>query len=181
MKDNIYFVTAIGTDSGKTVACAILCQALQADYWKPVQAGQPADTDWVRQMISYTCHPEAFLLDTAASPHFAAEKENVQISIPALRLPETKRSLIIEGAGGLLVPVNEQEKIIDLARHFDAQVILVCNIYLGSINHSLLSIEYLKRSGLPVAGIIFNGQETPSTEEIITAHSPWPVLLKILR
>jgi dethiobiotin synthetase len=174
-----YFVTAIGTDSGKTVISTILCHALKADYWKPVQAGRPTDTEWVQERISTRCYPETHLLNTPASPHYAAEVDDLTISLDDFELPETSRPLIIEGAGGMLVPLNKKDKVIDLAARFEAPVILVCNLYLGSINHSLLSLEWLKASGLPVAGIIFNGPETPSSEEIIKAHSPWPVLLTV--
>lgn len=176
-----YFVTAIGTDSGKTVVSAALCRQLGADYWKPVQAGRPTDTDWVQTMIDGTCHPERYLLNTPASPHYAAEQDGVRMSLDDFTLPVTDKPLIIEGAGGMLVPLNETDKVIDLAERFDADVILVCDIYLGSINHSLLSIDYLKQRGLKVKGIIFNGDETPSTESIIEAHSPWPVLGKMRR
>ncbi len=176
-----YFVTAIGTDSGKTVVSAILCRALQADYWKPVQAGRPTDTNWVRKMIQTNVFPEQFLLNTAASPHYAAEVDDITIHLNDFTLPDTSAPMVIEGAGGIMVPLNETDKVIDLATLFDAEVILVCDIYLGSINHSLLSIDYLKRQNLPVAGIIFNGEETPSTESIIESHCPWPVLMRLRR
>ncbi len=174
-----YFVTAIGTDCGKTFISAILCQALHADYWKPVQAGYPTDTEWMEGMIDGTCHPEQYLLNTPASPHYAAAQDKVSIRLEDFELPDTEHSLVIEGAGGMLVPLNNKDMVIDLARRFDAPVILVCNIYLGSINHSLLSIDYLKRSGLQVEGIILNGEETPSTEQIIRENCPWPVLLTV--
>ncbi len=174
-----YFVTAIGTDSGKTVVSAALCQALGADYWKPVQAGRPTDTDWVRTMIDGDCHPERYLLNTPASPHYAAGVDGVRISLDDFTVPETGRPLVIEGAGGMLVPLNEKDMVIDLAAHLEAEVILVCDLYLGSINHSLLSIDYLKRRGLSVKGIIFNGEPNASSEEIIERHCPWPVLGRI--
>lgn len=174
-----YFVTAIGTGSGKTVVSAILCHALGADYWKPVQAGRPTDTDWVRERISYHCHPERYLLNTPASPHYAAEVDGVNISLDDFDLPATNRPLIIEGAGGMLVPLNRQDYVVDLAARLETPIILVCNLYLGSINHSLLSLAWLKTSGLPVAGIVLNGPETPGSEEVIEENSPWPVLLKV--
>lgn len=176
-----YFITAIGTDCGKTLISAIVTRAVQADYWKPVQCGFPTDTEQIKEWMKddILCHPERFLLTTPASPHLAAAEEKVNIRVSDFIRPAAKGRLVIEGAGGMLVPLNDREYVIDLAGRLRATIILVCNIYLGSINHSLLSIGYLKNSELPVAGIIFNGMETPSTESIIEAASPWPVLLKV--
>ena len=175
-----FFVTAIGTDSGKTVVSAILAQALQADYWKPVQAGRPADSNAVKTLTEgrIKIHPERFFLNTPASPHLAASIDNIKIQLEDFELPESER-LVVEGAGGMMVPLNDHDLVIDLAEKWNLPIILVCNIYLGSINHSLLSIAYLKQRGLKVAGIIFNGPETPSTESIIEKNSPWPVLFKL--
>lgn len=185
MSEMNYFVTAIGTDSGKTLVSAILTEALQADYWKPVQAGQPTDSQRVRELVSNSqtvIHPEAFLLDMPASPHIAAEREGVCIAMKDIRLPEKARSpLIAEGAGGCLVPLNEQEYVIDLVPHIGAKIVLVSNHYLGSINHTLLTYELLKQRNYPVAGIIFNGDPQPGSEEIILKHTGYPCLLKIPR
>ena len=177
-----YFVTAIGTDSGKTLVSAILCEALGADYWKPVQAGMPRDTDTVTSLVSKkktAFHPEAYLLRTPASPHAAAKQDGIEISMTKIRLPKTDNCLIVEGAGGLLVPLNDYDFISDLIKEFKAEVILVANLYLGSINHTLLSVEYLKAHEMPVAGIIFNGPSNPESEEIIRLKTGWPVLLHI--
>jgi len=175
-----YFVTAIGTDSGKTLASAILTRALDADYWKPVQSGLPGDSEEIQRLTAsnVTIHPEQYRLSYPASPHLSAARENVRIAIRDFSLPDTEH-LIIEGAGGIMVPLNDNELIIDLAAHWKVPVILVSNIYLGSINHTLLSISYLIREDIPVAGIIFNGPETISTESIIEKYCPWPVLLRI--
>ncbi|WP_416866345.1 MAG: dethiobiotin synthase [Imperialibacter sp.] len=177
-----YFVTAIGTDSGKTLVSAIVCEALRADYWKPIQAGLPRDTDTVKSLVSNEktqFHPEAYLLNTPASPHAAAKADGVEISMTMIKLPQTNNCLIIEGAGGLLVPLNDYDFVSDLIIEFKAEVILVANLYLGSINHTLLSAEYLKAHKVPVAGIIFNGPSNPESEQIITAKTGWPVLLHI--
>lgn len=166
-----YFVTAIGTDSGKTIASAILCKALQADYWKPIQAGFPTDSDTIRTLLANErhtkIHPEKYILKTPASPHAAAALDGVAISINDFTVPQHQNHLIIEGAGGCLVPINNNEFVIDLATKFQAEIILVSNLYLGSINHTLLSFEALKSRNLPLKGIIFNGQRNEESERII--------------
>lgn len=177
-----YFVTAIGTDSGKTLASAILCEALQADYWKPVQCGLPRDADTLKSLVSNPAikvHPEAYLLKEAASPHASAKAEGVEISLQEIKLPETGNCMIVEGAGGLMVPLNDRNYVADLIVGLQTEVILVANLYLGSINHTLLSAEYLRQGNMPVAGIIFNGPPNPESERIIQLKTGWPVLLHI--
>jgi dethiobiotin synthetase len=177
-----YFVTAIDTDSGKTLASAILCEALHADYWKPVQAGPPRDSDTVQSLISNPItkiHPETYLLKTPASPHASARIDGIKIILENFILPNSKNHLIIEGAGGCMVPLNEDEFVIDLIQHLKAPVVLVADLYLGSINHTLLTIEALLKRKIPVHGIIFNGQENIESERIIVKHSGLKVLLRI--
>ncbi|MBL3658562.1 dethiobiotin synthase [Fulvivirga sediminis] len=176
-----YFISAIGTDSGKTLASAIITKALGADYWKPVQAGEPTDSSAIRQWIGdeQIIHPEAFYLKTPASPHYAAELENIELKIDQIQAPITKNHLVIEGAGGLMVPLNHSEFMIDLIPHFNAELILICNVYLGSINHTILSLEAVARRGYAIKGIIFNGPDIKSTKEIILNHCPAPCLLHI--
>lgn len=165
------FITGIGTDVGKTVASAIITQALEADYWKPVQAGdlQLSDTHKVKDQVANEksqFHPNAYALNTPASPHLAAELDGVTIDLQQIKEPETNNHLIIEGAGGILVPLNDTDCIIDLIRP-DYKVIVVSRHYLGSINHTLLTIEALKSRNIAVAGIIFSGDENQATETII--------------
>lgn len=175
-----YFVTAIGTDCGKTLASAILCKALGADYWKPIQAGFPKDSDTVRTLSHNTIiHPEAFVLNTPASPHAAAKIDRVKIELENVIAPTTKNDLIIEGAGGCLVPVNNTEFVIDLCSIIPCKVILVANLYLGSINHTLLTVNLLKQRNYPIKGIIFNGKPNADSEEIILKHSGYLPLLHI--
>jgi len=179
-----YFVTAIGTDSGKTVVSAILCEALGADYWKPIQSGLPRDTDTVRALLSRndtTFHPERFLLQLPASPHAAARAENVTIKLGDFTLPSTDRPLVIEGAGGVLVPLNERDLMIDLIIHLDAEVVLVSNHYLGSINHTLLTAEALRQRRIPVRGIVFNGMPNEDTERVILHQTGLPCLLRVAK
>lgn len=178
-----YFITAIGTDSGKSLFSAIITEALHADYWKPIQAGLPGDTDYVKHLVSNTQSkflPEAFVLQTPASPHFAAEVDGVELKLDHFFLPESENeNLIIEGAGGAMVPINDYDYVIDLPQKWDIPVILVANLYLGSINHTLLTLNELKRRGISIKGIVFNGPANTSSESIILKHAGLPCLLKI--
>jgi dethiobiotin synthetase len=177
-----YFITGIDTDSGKTLTSAILCEALQADYWKPVQAGSPTDSEVVRKLVTNQktkVHPETFLLKMAASPHAAAKHQGISIKLTDFIVPDTTNTLIIEGAGGCLVPLNDNDLIIDLAEKFDSEVVLVADLYLGSINHTLLSFNELRRRKLNVKGIVFNGESNPESESIIIRHTGLRCLLEI--
>ncbi|MBN9381721.1 MAG: dethiobiotin synthase [Chitinophagaceae bacterium] len=165
------FITGIGTDVGKTVAAAIVTEALGAVYWKPVQAGydQGTDTEWVAERLSDPrTFPETYKLALPASPHIAARQESIVISLDtiAAAMPPG-RPLVIEGAGGLMVPLNEGEFVLDLIKKLDARVILVSRNYLGSINHSLLTAAVCKTHGLDVAGWIFNDQYLHYEQEIV--------------
>ena len=168
-----YFVTGIGTDVGKTVCSAILVEALKADYWKPIQAGELDNTDSarVKALISNSVskiHPEQYRLKAAMSPHAASKSEAIEIELSEINVPQTSDALIVEGAGGVMVPINSKgELVLDLMSGLDPEVILVSRNYLGSINHTLLSVQALKHRGLSIAGIIFNGESNPATEEII--------------
>lgn len=165
------FVTGISTDVGKTIASAIITQALEADYWKPVQAGDLNDSDShkIQKYISNNksiLHPNSYALQTPASPHLAAKMDNITIDLKKIIEPKTKNHLVIEGAGGIFVPLNESDCMIDLIQK-DYKVIVVSRHYLGSINHTLLTIEALKNRGINIAGIIFNGNENLPSESII--------------
>jgi dethiobiotin synthetase len=178
------FVTGIGTDVGKTVISAILTQKLQADYWKPVQAGDLDSTDtmkvseWVENSKS-VIHPEAFRLTQPMSPHAAAERDGVNINLNNIITPETTGDFIIEGAGGLMVPLNQRDLVIDLIPHLQAEVVVVSRHYLGSINHTILSIEALRTRNINIAGIIFNRSENSETESIIESVCEVPILGRI--
>ncbi|MFN3916311.1 MAG: dethiobiotin synthase [Flavobacteriales bacterium] len=167
-----YFITGIGTDVGKTVCSAILVQQFGFDYWKPVQAGlhPETDTERVRSLVSrtdVTYHPEKYRLKLPASPHLSAHEEGVEIKLSDFSIPSSN-SLLIEGAGGLLVPINYNgDTIADMIDYFDAELILVSRHYLGSINHTLLSIEVARSRGLVIAGIVFNGKAHHPTEQVI--------------
>lgn len=179
-----YFVTGIGTEVGKTVVSAVLQLALDADYWKPVQAGDLdfGDRDRVQSytgMPANRYHPERYRLRTPASPHYAARLDGIDIKLEDFTLPDTQgRPLLVEGAGGLLVPLNEQDCMIDLVQHLDLPVILVSRHYLGSINHTLLSLEVLRGRGCKVAGVVFSG-DNPETARIITHLGRVPVIAEV--
>ena len=169
------FITGIGTNVGKTIASAIVTQALEADYWKPIQAGDldNSDSHKIQKYISNNkteIHANSYKLNTPASPHLAAAIDRITIDIKEINEPKTTNHIVIEGAGGLFVPLNDTDCIIDLIQK-DYKVILVSRHYLGSINHTLLSFEALKIRKIPLAGIIFSGDENKATEAIILAKT----------
>lgn len=179
-----YFISGIGTDVGKTIVSAVLAEALQADYWKPVQAGDLhfGDTDKVRTLISNdksVLHPERYRLNTPASPHYAAELDDIAISLSDFYLPQTERTLIVEGAGGLMVPLNSKETVIDLIAFLQIPLVLVSKNYLGSINHTMLSIEVLFKRNIEIAGIVFNGKTNQASETWILNNSGLKCLARI--
>ena len=174
-------IAGIGTEVGKTIISSIVVEALQADYWKPVQAGDLVftDTDRVKSLVSNPksfFHPEAIRLIHPMSPHASAKKEGIEIDIEKIILPNTSNKLVIELAGGLMVPLNERVLNIDLLKKWKVPVILVSRHYLGSINHTLLSVSALAQFGIPIAGIIFNGNENLSTERVILDYSRIPFI-----
>lgn len=177
-----YFITGISTEVGKTVAAAIITEALQADYWKPIQAGEldNSDTHKVKRLISNSkavFHENSYALKTPMSPHAAAEIEGVTIDLKKIKVPKTKNHLVIEGAGGLLVPLNESTTILDIIKP-NYKVIVVSRHYLGSINHTLLTIKLLQEKGFDVA-IIFSGDAHKTTEDIIVKMTNVTVIGRI--
>lgn len=179
-----YFITGIGTGVGKTVVSAVLTEALNADYWKPVQCGTAEGTDRerVESLISNATsvmHKESYCFQEPASPHLAAGLENIKIKMDGFLIPEAGEHLIIEGAGGLMVPLNDDAFVIDLAREFEAKVILVIRNYLGCINHTLLSIDYLVKNDFPVKGIILIGNFDKAVRSVIVNYSELPVLAEM--
>lgn len=179
---NTYFITGIGTDVGKTIASAIITEALEADYWKPIQAGDlnNSDTMKVRRLISNfktKFHNNSFALNTPMSPHAAAAIDGESIDITSIKPPKTANTLVIEGAGGLLVPLNNKHTVLDLIQP-NYKVIVVSRHYLGSINHSLLTINLLKDKGFDVS-LIFSGNEHNTTESIIKKMTDVKVIGRI--
>lgn len=170
-------MTGIGTGVGKTLCSAVVTEALQADYWKPIQSGldEATDSETVASLISNPrtrIWPEAYRLQTPASPHLAARIDNVRIGLQELKAQfrsrySQDRYIVVEGAGGLLVPLNETDFFPDLIRELEARVIVVSSQYLGNINHSMMTAEVLRQRGLPVLGWIFNGTYHVNEEDII--------------
>lgn len=175
------FITGIGTDIGKTVVSAILVEKLRADYWKPIQSGdlENSDTQKVKKLITNThsvFHTESYRLTQPFSPHKSADLDGINIDLRSIVIPETSKTLIIEGAGGLMVPLNDKEYIIDLIQQLNAEVVLVVKNYLGSINHTLLSLESLKHRNIPIKGIVYNGERDSYSEAAIQRFSNVKIL-----
>lgn len=179
------FVTGIGTDVGKTIVAAILTEAFNADYWKPVQTGNSIDSDTlkVKSLISNNItnyHTEVYSLKQPVSPHAAAAQEGVTIRLENINIPQSSNNIIvIEGAGGLMVPLNDSEFIVDMIRKFDAEVVLVVKSYLGCINHTLLSIDCLMQRNCNILGIVFNGSPDKHTKDIILKYSKCREILEL--
>lgn len=171
-KEKNLFITGIGTGVGKTVVSAVLVQQLKADYWKPIQSGDldNSDTDMVKKLVDQEgkqFHPERHRLKLAASPHKSAAKEGIVIKSSDFELPITSNRLIIEGAGGILVPISDEFFMVDLIHQFKAEVVLVVRDYLGCINHTLLTIEFLKQQKIPIAYLVLNGDMDEDSERVL--------------
>ena len=178
------FVTGISTEVGKTIASSILVEYLKADYWKPIQAGEldNSDTIKVKNLTSNTTskfHKEAYQLNAPMSPHAAAERDNIEILLSNINPPKTDNHLIIEGAGGLLVPINNKDCIVDIIPNLNAEVVIVSRHYLGSINHTLMTIQALKTKNISIKGIVFSGDENKDTESIVLKMSGLKMLFRI--
>lgn len=176
------FVTSIDTNIGKTVCSSILCAGLGYDYWKPVQCGDLDFSDSMK-VKSYSpltkVHAESFQLNAPMSPHEAAKLESMDISINDFKLPKSEE-IIIEGAGGVMVPLNYKgNMIVELASMFKAKVIIVFKNYLGSINHTLLTIDKVKSVGLDILGLLVVGDEVTSSERIIEDATQMNIIARI--
>jgi dethiobiotin synthetase len=173
------FVTGIDTNVGKTIVSAILVEALKADYWKPIQSGNIEGTDahTVQNLISNSyskIHPEAYSLKAPTVPSYAADLEGVKVEPLQIGLPPTANRLIVEGAGGLMVHLTGDFMVVDLIQQLDIPVVLVSKNYLGSINHTLLSIEAMRHRGIDILGIIYNGEPSTHMRQLIYDTSGIP-------
>lgn len=180
MEKNI-FITGIGTDVGKTLASAVLAEAWQADYWKPIQVGnlEQPEAEYVRSLVSNktsVIHPTQIFLKTPCSPYYAAKLEGVNIQPDKLIMPQTKNILLIEGAGGLMVPLHKDFLIIDLILYWNLPVVVVSRNYLGSVNHTLLSLQVLKQAGIKMMGLIFTDTDYWDSMKYIAHVSRIPVI-----
>ncbi len=172
------FITGTDTDVGKTVISSWLCVHSGYDYIKPIQTGRERDQSTVKALSQAVIHPECYLLKTPVSPHHAASLENVRIETENIPLPDVP-NLIVEGAGGVLVPLNENTLMIDLIKYLGTPVILVARTTLGTINHTLLSLEALKSRGIPVLGVILNGLDHPASREAISFYGQVDILATV--
>ncbi|MEI9934478.1 MAG: dethiobiotin synthase [Ferruginibacter sp.] len=178
-----FTIAGIHTGIGKTICSAIICQAKGYDYWKPVQAGSLEDSDSIFVQRNTSNHikiyPEAYRLKIAASPHYAAQKEGIEITKENIQIPNSNKPIIIETAGGLMSPLSKDFLNINLIQHLDLPVILVSNNYLGSINHTLLSVEALQQRNISIEGIVFSGEKNEATESFILQFTELPLLFTI--
>jgi dethiobiotin synthetase len=176
-------IAGIHTGIGKTIASAVIAEALGADYWKPVQAGiEERDLEQLAQLLTNgpsRVHPEAVLLTQPMSPHAAAIIDGVEIDYTKFKWPETAKTLVVETAGGLLSPMSGTTTMADFISHYQLPVILVTQNYLGSINHTLMTIEVLKNRGITLLGLIINGAENKSSESFIDSYAGIRVLGRI--
>jgi dethiobiotin synthase len=179
-----YFITGTDTDAGKTVAAAWMMLQLDGDYWKPTQSGlvPPTDTDRVKMITGFPTerfHRETYRLTDPLSPHEAARRDDIAIDMAAFEMPQTSRPLIVEGAGGLMVPLTPEHFVIDLIKQLSLPAVLVCRSGLGTINHTLLSLEALRTRNIDIAGIIINGPKTPHNRQALEEYGQAPVLAEI--
>ncbi len=175
LNDKKYFITGIGTNVGKTLVSSILVNAMDAAYWKPIQCGdlENTDSDFIRTHTDAEVFTERYKFKTAASPHIAASVENCRISLDDFNLPETDKKILVEGAGGMLVPLNDKnDLIIDIAKKWNLSLIIVAPFYLGSINHTLLTLEYARRENLKVAMDVFTGNVSEQSFSVIRNFFP---------
>lgn len=177
-------IAGIHTGIGKTICSAVICQALGYDYWKPVQAGDLDNSDSIfiqRNITNSTCkiHPERYRLQTPMSPHKAAEIDGVQITKNDFILPTSTNPMVVETAGGIMSPLADNLLNIDLMEHLQLPVILVSNNYLGSINHTLLTVAALKQRKIPIKGLVFSGEEISSSRQFILQYTQLPLLFSI--
>lgn len=171
-----YFITGIGTGIGKTIVSAIVTEKLKADYWKPIQSGDldKSDSLTIENLISNKqtqIHPENYRLNHPLSPHLSAKLDGVKIELSKLQLPKTTNNLIIEGAGGLMVPLNDEHLLLDFIKILNVEVIVVSANYLGSINHTLLTLNTLKQHHIQIKGLIFNDLPNTESEKYILNYS----------
>jgi len=176
------FVTGIDTNVGKTLASLLLVRALNSSYWKPVQSGFPTDSEFIEKYRSNQLQkifPSTYQLKEPFSPHYAALLENTNIDLQKIIIPDYKGSIIIEGAGGVFTPLNEKQTMMDLLIQLKVPVVLVIKLYLGCINHSLLTIEALEKRGICIKGFIFNGQDDWGAVNYICKAKPYAHLLQM--
>ena len=182
-----FFVTGTDTDVGKTVVSAMLTLGLNASYWKPIQSGTLpcTDTEWVKKMTQLPpshFFPEAYRLSQPLSPHASALHDKIKIDLEKIvmpNLPVESSHLIVEGAGGVLVPLNDKKMMIDLIKKLNIPVVVVCRSTLGTIHHTLLTLQHLRLHEIPVFGVIMNGPKNEGNRQAITHYGKVNVLAEL--
>jgi len=178
-----YFVTGTDTDVGKTVASAWLILHLKAFYWKPIQSGlEEKDINAIKKYTGASDDlflPSVYELTQPLSPHESARRDNVEIKMEKLQCPQVEENLIVEGAGGLMVPINKDQFVIDIIAYLNMPAILVARSGLGTINHTLLSLEALKKRNIDVAGIIMSGEKSPHNRQALEEYGGVPIIAEI--
>ena len=172
-----YFITGTDTNIGKTLISSWLCLHTKYDYFKPVQSGtiESIDRFEVRRLSDALCYPECYSLKNPLSPHLAARHDSVEIDLNSINLPQSQK-LIVEGAGGVFVPLNDQYVMLDLMVKFNLPVIIVARTTLGTINHTLLTIQAIRQRGLTIAGVILSGEPNADNAAAIEHYGSVPVL-----
>ena len=180
---NSIAIAGIHTGIGKTIASAVIAEAINADYWKPAQAGiEERDMEVVKRLLTNgekRVHPEALILSQPMSPHAAADIDGIKIDFTAFKWPKTDKILLIETAGGLLSPMSASTTMADFISHYQLPVILIAQNYLGSINHTLLSIEVLKGRGIRLLGIVMNGSGNEYSESFIEQYAKTSIIARV--
>lgn len=182
-----FFVSGTDTGVGKTFVCALMMMNLEASYWKPIQSGKDpyADTQFIQQLTGLppsSFFPERYALTQPLSPHAAARIDGINIDIDSFALPKLRSDrehLIVEGAGGVLVPLNDSQLLVDLIKHLALPVVIVARSTLGTINHTLLTIEALKSRSIPIAGVVMNGPANPRNKAAIEDYGQVRVLFQV--
>jgi dethiobiotin synthetase len=175
------FITGTDTGIGKTITSAWLCMQWGAEYWKPIQSGlsEQTDSQQLAQLSQTHIHPERYRLKAPLSPHLAAELEGIKIQLNDFEIPQHSGKLIVEGAGGCLVPLNWRHTMIDLIQHLNLCTVLVARSGLGTINHTTLSLHALKAAHIPVLGVIMVGEPNPANRQAIEHFGEVPVLAEL--
>ena len=175
------FITGTDTNVGKTVLSALLVAALNRKYWKPIQTGSCEGTDRgtvikLAGISTQQTYPESYIFEPPVSPHLAAREQGVTIDLQHIRRPAPEDPIIIEGAGGVFVPINDKDFMLDLMRHFGAPIILATRTTLGTINHTLLSVFAIRQAKLPLRGVVMIGKENVENRAAIERYGNVPVV-----
>jgi dethiobiotin synthase len=175
------FITGTDTGVGKTLLSSLLVAALDREYWKPIQTGASEGTD--RETVvrlagipTHRAHPEAYIFEPPVSPHLAAQWKGIEIDIDRIQRPSSSKAIIIEGAGGILVPINSRHFMSDLARHLGASLVVASRTALGTINHTLLTLNAIRNADLKIAGVVMIGEENNDNRRAVEQYGNAPVI-----